>query len=246
MKKINICIPMAGLGSRFAKAGYEKPKPLINVLGKPMIEWVITNMTIPDREVNFIFICQEEHVLKYNLQQEFELILPNKNFTIISINKLTEGSLCTVLKARNIINTENELIIVNSDQFMEWSASHFMETVKKDCDGAIITFYSTNPKWSYVSLDSEGWITQVKEKEVISSFATVGFYYFKKGNIFVIAADEIIHKNLRVLNEFYVAPTFNVLINQLGHKIINYPIPNQCFHPVGTPEDLLVFINKVY
>jgi NDP-sugar pyrophosphorylase family protein len=245
MNKMNIVIPVAGEGKRFQLAGYKDPKPFIDVLGRPMIEFVIENLQIIERELNFIIIIRKEFE-KYNLEKILKKLLVHYNFTynIITIDLLTAGSLCTILKARNYINNEDELLVANCDQWLNWSSFNFINLVEESkCDGAIITSFSDNPKWSYCSLDfSTGWIKEVKEKEVISNIANTGIFYFKKGSDFVEAADDSINRDLRINGEFYTAPVFNYLINTKDQKILNYPLSNHAFWGIGTPSDLERFI----
>jgi len=142
-EKLNVVIPMAGAGSRFEKAGYTFPKPLIDVNGKPMIQVVVESMNI---EATFIYIVQKSHREKYNLDTLLNLITPNCK--IVEVDSLTEGAACTVLLAKEHINNENQLILTNSDQFIEWDSTEFMYQMnEKDFDGAIMCFESTHPKW---------------------------------------------------------------------------------------------------
>jgi len=245
MKKINIVIPMAGAGKRFKDAGYKDPKPFISVFDKPMIQWVIENLNSINKQINFIFICNKDHLEEYNFDNLLFKLSEEYLFTykILPIDYLTEGALCSVLQSRNLIDNEDELLIANSDQYLDTTFYDFMSVVDNyKNDGAIISFISDNPKWSFVKVNDEGYVTQVKEKEVISNIATIGIYFYKKGSDFIKAADEIIHKNLRVNNEFYVAPTYNELIHGMGKKIINYMVPVQVMHGLGTPSDLDKFI----
>jgi dTDP-glucose pyrophosphorylase len=244
MDRINICIPMAGEGSRFKNAGYIDPKPFIPIFDKPMIQWVIKNLSVTNRESNFIFICRNQHELEYDFSKKIKNIFKNieATYDIITIDKLTEGAACTVLKARNLIDNNEELLIANSDQYMDWNSNDFIKIITNtESDGAILTFHCSNPKWSYAKVDENGWIIQVKEKEVISNYATVGIYYFKHGKDFVCGADEMIQKDIRFNNEFYVCPVYNELIYPMGYKVLNYPIPTQCMNGLGTPEDLEKF-----
>jgi NDP-sugar pyrophosphorylase family protein len=243
MKELIVLIPMAGAGKRFANAGYTDPKPMIPVCGTPMIQWVISNFeNIPDRIVKFIFVCQEEHLKKYDLMQKFSDIVKNE-FIVVSISELTAGSLCTCLKVRQYINNDENLIIANSDQILNWSSDNFIKLVDETrCDGAIITSYSDSPKWSYCRIDyNTGWIKEVKEKEIISNIANTGIFFFSKGSDFVESADDCIHREMKVNGEYYTSIVFNYLINSKGQKILNYPISNNAFHPTGTPEDLEKF-----
>lgn len=251
MKKLNICIPCAGEGSRFRKEGYTDPKPFINVIDKWMILWVLNNFSIRNRVCHFIFICRDEHLQSYDfdskLKQYFEGTL--NTWEIVTVKTLTDGALCSVLKSRKSINNEDGLLITNSDQFLLWDPNNFIELIDKtDCDASTVTSFSNHPKWSYVSLDQDGYVIQSKEKEVISNICNVGVFYFKHGKDFVEAADDLIHRNERVGGEFYVAPSMNFIV-KMGGKILNYPISNQAFLPMGIPEDLnrfVTFMSKFY
>ena len=209
--KMNILIPMAGLGSRFSIAGYSFPKPLIpvkNFNDKPMIQVVIENLNI---DANHIFIVRKEHYEKYNLKQLLTAIVPKSK--IIVIDNVTEGAACTTLLAKELINNNDPLLIANSDQFLEWNSSEFMYSMMSDkIDGGIVTFNNSHPKWSYVKQDENGFVTEVKEKEVISNEATVGIYYWKTGVDYVKYAEQMISKNLRVNGEFYTCPVYNEAI----------------------------------
>ena len=242
MKPINIVIPMAGLGSRFAKEGYEKPKPFIDVNGKPMIVRVLENLFYPN--ANYILIARKEHleqekVLVKQIEQDYNVIF-------IGIDKLTEGTACTVLYARKFINTEAPLLIANSDQIVDGSIEDYInDCFDRNLDGSILTFEDKelNPKWSFAKIDTNNLVTQVKEKEAISEFATVGIYLFSKGNEFVNAAIDMIIENDRVNNEFYTCPVYNYLISNRA-KIGIYNIEQDAMHGIGTPEDLEIYLRK--
>jgi HAD superfamily hydrolase (TIGR01509 family) len=234
-KNLNVVIPMAGAGSRFANAGFTFPKPLIEVKGKPMIQVVLENLNLV---ANLIFIVQKTHREKYNLDTMLKLIAPGCK--IIEVSELTEGAACTALLAKKFINNDNPLFFANSDQFVEWNSNEFFYKMNETgCDGGIPTFKSTHPKWSFAKVDENGFVTEVKEKDPISDNATVGFYYFKKGSDFVNNAEEMISKNDRVNNEFYLCPVYNYLIKN-GGKVKLFEIKKMW--GLGTPEDLDTFI----
>src|SRR5574343_45717 len=199
--EMNILIPMAGAGSRFATAGYTFPKPLIEVNHKPMIQVVVDNLNI---NANFIYIVQKSHYEQYNLKYLLNLITPNCK--IVQVDGVTEGAACTTLLAKEYINCDKPLIIANSDQFLEWDSNKFYYSIASDKpDGCIITFKATHPKWSFVKLDESGNVTEVDEKKPISDIATVGVYHWNSGADYVKYAEQMISKNIRVNNEFYVA-----------------------------------------
>lgn len=234
---LHIVIPMAGWGSRFTKVGYEDPKPLIKIFDKPMIELVVKSLHI---QANIIFIVRKEHRNQYNLDYFLKYITHN-NCHIIETEKVTEGAACTVLLAENLINNDKQLLIVNSDQYIKWDSINFMyKNISNPLlDGSILTFEDNSNKWSYVRLNDQNLVEEVREKEVISNKATVGIYYWKKGKDFVKYAKQMIEKNIRVNNEFYVAPVYNEAI-QDGKHIFTYDVEEMW--GLGTPEDLEYFL----
>jgi NDP-sugar pyrophosphorylase family protein len=235
---MKVLIPMAGRGKRFNDAGYSFPKPIIDVNGKPMIQIIVENLNFSDKH---IFISQKEHLEKYAIKEMLELVKTDSD--IITVNEVTEGAACTVLLAKDLINNDEELIIANSDQWVNWNSQHFLSYLRgKNADGGIVTFIATHPKWSFVKIDEEGRVTEVAEKRPISNIATVGIYYFKKGSDFIKAAEQMIGKNIRTNNEFYVAPVFNEMIGD-KKKILTYPIAEM--RGLGTPEDLKRFIEII-
>ena len=234
---MKILIPMAGRGKRFEDAGYSFPKPLIDVNGKPMIQIIVENLNF---SAEHVFLCQKEHSEKYSLKELLELVSPNCK--IIKVNGITEGAACTALLAKEFINNEEELIIANSDQWVDWNNQHFLSYLRKnEAIGGIVTFIATHPKWSFVKINEKNEVLEVAEKRPISNIATVGIYYFKKGKYFVESAEKMIEKNIRTNNEFYIAPVYNEMI-QKGEKVLHYPIAEM--RGMGTPEDLTEFLKK--
>lgn len=232
---------MAGAGSRFSNAGYVDPKPLIRIHGVPMIRWVIDNLK-PSIKHKFIFICQQAHIVQYELTAKLKAWSPGCE--IIGLDGLTDGAARTVLASRLLIDNDDQLMIANSDQFIDFSIDEYLEKIYADnLDGLIMTMTASDPKWSFVGLDSQSLVDRVVEKEVISNLATVGIYNFLKGKDFVRAADLMIASNLKVNGEYYVAPTYNQLI-QRGARIGTYNIGEEAsgMYGLGTPTDLEMFL----
>jgi HAD superfamily hydrolase (TIGR01509 family) len=236
--KMNVLIPMAGAGSRFEQMGYTFPKPLIDVTGKPMIQMVTENLNI---EAKYIYIVQKEHYEKYNLKYLLNLIT-NNNCEIVQIDSLTEGAACTTLLAKEFIDNDEPLLIANSDQFVEWDSNEFMYSMVADnVDGGILTFEATHPKWSFAKLGNDGFVSEVAEKKPISNIATAGIYYWAHGSNYVKYAEQMIEKDIRTNNEFYVCPVYNEAI-QDGKKVKVFQIEKMW--GLGTPEDLEVFLKR--
>ena len=236
-KTMNVLIPMAGRGSRFATQGYTFPKPLIDVKGKPMIQVVTENLNI---KANYTFIVQKEHYEKYSLQHLLNLIAPNCN--IVQVDGITEGAACTTLLAKEYIDNDEPLLMANSDQFVEWDSNETLYAFSNgNCDGGIITFPATHPKWSYAKLGEDGYVSEVAEKKPISEHATVGIYWWAKGSEYVKYAEQMIEKDIRVNNEYYVCPVFNEAIGD-GKKVRIKEIEKEGMWGIGTPEDLNYFL----
>ncbi len=241
---MNIIIPMAGEGSRFKEAGYKKPKPFIDVLGKPMIGRVVENLMI--KEARYIFIARKEDL--DNEKETVDQLRSQYNCCFVEIDFKTEGTVCSVLSARKYILNDQPLMIANSDQIVDITMAEFVkDAVSRQLDGSILTFKDPtgNPKWSYVKSDDEGFVSEVKEKKAISDEATVGIYYYSKGIDFVNAAIDMIVRNDRTNNEFYTCPTYNYAIaNNL--KIGTYCIESSKMHGLGIPKDLNNYINLLH
>jgi HAD superfamily hydrolase (TIGR01509 family) len=234
-EKMNVLIPMAGAGSRFSSAGYTFPKPLIEVNGKPMIQVVIENLNI---DANYTFVVRKEHYEKYSLQYLLTLIAPGCN--IVQVDGLTEGSACTTLLAKEYIDNEHPLLLANSDQFMEWNSNECLYAFNADgIDAGILTFKATHPKWSYAKVGEDGFVSEVAEKKPISNDATVGVYFWKKGSDYVKYAEQMIEKDIRTNNEFYICPAFNEAI--LDNKKVRVKEIERMWG-IGTPEDLNYFL----
>ena len=230
---------MAGEGSRFAKEGYTFPKPLIDVNGKPMIQKVVENLNF---DAEYIFLVRKEHIKKYDgLVDTLERITDGRS-KIVEVGELTEGAACTALLARKYINNEEDLLIANSDQFIEFSSENFkIFKEMTDVDGIVFTFNAVHPKWSFVKINFEGFVSEVVEKKPISNIATCGIYWYRRGSDFVKYADSMIQKNIRVNNEFYIAPVYNELIGE-GKKLIPFFVHSMW--GIGTPEDLKYFLEN--
>lgn len=227
---MQIVVPAAGRGQRFLEAGYLDPKPLIKVLGKPVIKWStdgLKGMVNP----KFIFLILKEHIENNKLDERLREMY--EKCEVIAVDKLTEGAACTVLLAKEKLDPEEELIIVNCDNLFYIDLAMAKKKLDQEDKGIIFYFASNSSALSYVEADGNGYAKRIAEKEVISDKATVGCYYFSKAKYFIESAEYMIRNNLRVKGEFYVAPTFNILIEQ-GAKIRVFPVE---FHfNLGTPE----------
>lgn len=238
---LKIVVPMAGRGSRFANKGYTIPKPLITIHSQPMIRLVIENIR-PRRPHQFIFLALDEHIAQFDLRTKLRE-WGGENSVVVPVAEVTQGAACTVLLAREFINSQDPIMIANSDQWVDLDLDAYLKSMDdRNLDGLIMTMKANDPKWSFVRIN-ENLVTEVVEKVVVSDEATVGIYNFKSGTEFVSAADKMISENKRVNNEFYVAPVYNELIST-GKRIGFFNIGSEGLgmYGLGIPEDLTKFV----
>ena len=237
---LNIVVPMAGRGSRFQQAGFTVPKPLIPIFGRPMTQVVIDNLR-PYRRHRFIFIVQREIVLQHGINRLLRQWAPGCE--IILLDGITEGAACTVLTAKSLIDDDNPMMIANCDQYVDIDINDYLAHMDRSrADGQIMTMWADHPKWSYVRFGRDGAACEVVEKQVVSNEATVGIYNYRRGRDFVVAAEAMMSKNLRVNDEFYVAPVYNEML-AAGSRVCLYNVGREYdgMYGLGTPEDLAKF-----
>ena len=233
---MHILIPMSGRGSRFAQQGYAKPKPLIEFLGKPMVQHVLENLGLHN---TFTLCVLREH---YDADPQLFNRLRDMaaDLNLVFVDQVTQGAAETCLLAKQHIKPKETLFIANCDQMMVWDQDHFEEWLAAErLDGAMLTFFKDTTAYSYVEVDSDGLAVRTAEKQVISPHATTGIYVWTRGEDFVWAAEQMIADDVRVNNEFYVCPVYNWNIAR-GDRIGIYP-PQEHW-PIGTPEDLDIYI----
>jgi dTDP-glucose pyrophosphorylase len=244
---LTIVIPMAGAGARFTQAGYAEPKPLIPVHGVPMIRLVIANLR-PHRPHRFVFIVQRGLLAaRPDLAPALATwagLGQGREAAIAEVDGLTAGAACTVLTARRLMPEDAPLLIANCDQWVEQPVDPLLDdATAPGRDGTIQTMRATDPKWSFVRRNAQGWVEEVREKVPISDEATVGLYHFARAGDFVRAAEAMIAADERVNGEFYVAPVYNRLI-AAGARIatVNVGEEGRGMHGLGTPADLEAFL----
>jgi NDP-sugar pyrophosphorylase family protein len=236
---LNIVVPMAGRGQRFADAGHALPKPLIPVMGVPMIALVIANLA-PRRPHRFHFLAQRAHAAAHGLAEKLAAWAPGSTLTLV--DGVTEGAACTVLLARDRIDSDEPLMIANCDQYVDADVDAYLDAMGA-ADGLIMTMRADDPKWSFVRRDAAGRVVEVVEKVVVSDEATVGVYNFRRGADFVRAAEAMVARGARVNGEFYVAPVYGEMI-RAGAEIRCHGVGRvgAGMHGIGTPADLEAFL----
>ena len=226
---------MAGLGSRFPRSQYPT-KPLIDVAGKPMIIKAVESL---DLDGKYYFVIRKDK----SVDEIKDRVNGMVDSTFIEIDHITEGPAVTALMCEKYLDKDDELVIANCDQIMEWNSKLFLHNARL-YDGCVVTYHSHTPKNSYARLDKKGNVVEIKEKEVISNVSLNGIHYWNKAQYFIDSATKMIEANDRAPNnEFYVAPTYNYMIRQ-GLTVGIFHIPNEQHNAVGTPEDLITYLKN--
>lgn len=227
---LKVVIPAAGLGTRFRAVGYTVPKPFIRINGVRMIDYVMHSLPGNLHWDDITVVTLEEN-------QEYVVNVP---YNVCFLPKLSEGALETVSYGALGLDPEDELLVVNSDNYVDPKlVAAFVNTARNsELDGSLLVFDSSDNKWSYAAVDPQGLVTQVAEKTVISNHATAGYYYFRWVSDFRHYAALSMDLNIRTNGEFYLAPIYNIFVEH-QKRIGIYQIKPWEFVGLGTPAELL-------
>lgn len=234
---------MAGEGSRFANAGWTTPKPLILLNGQPLFKHAISSVSADGIPMKYSFIVRQEHIEQYHIDEGIRSFLPEAN--IFSVLKTTRGAVETCLMAETAIQDDDAVIVMDCD--LEFRSVKFMEIIKvilsKSMDeadgGALVSFESDNPKYSYAEVGEDGYVKRTAEKEVISNHALCGAYFFSTGRRFKQIAHQLLNEPEFKKPEYYVSLLYNYML-QTGEKVQLAPMEE--YYSYGTPEELKQYL----
>jgi dTDP-glucose pyrophosphorylase len=237
---MKVLVLAAGGSEAFAKAGYPYPKNLVEIKGKPLLQVVLENCTIPSAK--FIVVLPKEETEKFHTEQVVKLLYPQARVLLAPVPN--SGAACTALLAIEEINSSEPLLIVNGDQVLHVDhAIMVQDFLQRDLDGGIPVFEDVHPRYSFVKVDASGLLVEASEKRPISKLATAGRYFFRDGSAFVRYAQEMILKDAHVDGLFYVCPSYNEGILE-GAKFGVFHIDRRNYHNLGTPQGVSDFTEK--
>lgn len=239
MRHLHIIMPMAGEGSRFANAGWTTPKPLIELHGEPLFKHAISSVTADGIQMKYSFIVRQEHIDKYGIDKGIKAFLPEAN--IFSVMKTTRGAVETCLMAESTIADDDAVIVMDCD--LEFRSARFIEIIKEILSlpleeangGALVSFESDQPKYSYAEVGKNGLVIRTAEKEVISSHALCGAYFFSTGKRFKEIAHQLLNEPEFKKPEYYVSLLYNYML-AAGEKVQLAQMEE--YYSYGTPEEL--------
>ena len=222
---MTIIFPVAGKGTRFFPKTLEKPKCILPIRNKLMIQWALSSIYSENAQIIIISHEQQGNIIQDTLSP----IISNACF--IKQQSPLEGAAHTVNQAKKMIKDKNDIVIVDCDIHAK---SHYSnkDWQSFDEDGSVLTFYSQKPTKSYVKLE-DSIITEAIEKKVISNQAIGGIFHFRNGNVLLEAIDQVINNKAKTKGEYYVSTVLNAYIN-LGQKLISFPAEK--FYDLGMPE----------
>lgn len=232
---MKVIIPMAGLGSRFSIAGFENPKPFIDIDGKPMIRHVVDSLG--QHAYEHIFLVREEHLAQFNMAE----IFPDIEYTVIPVKETTGGAAMTVALCEYLFEEDDDILVVNSDQLFVYDTNTVEQVRQLNVQGCLWCFEGYGDAWSYVTID-DGYVTEVAEKRQISNIATGGMYYWKSFKHFMVGLKRMMALGDKVNNEYYVAPVYNYMDPE--DEIIICMLED--IVQLGTPEELKVYADKIH
>lgn len=242
MRSLHIIMPMAGEGSRFAKAGWTTPKPLIELRGVPLFLRAIGSVAFEDVPMKYSFIVRQEHIDKQHIDKLIQDVLPEAR--IFSVLKTTRGAVETCLVAESAIDDEDAVVVMDCD--LEFRSKRYNELVARalsvpadEADGgALVSFESENPRYSYAEIDDERRVLRTAEKDPISNHALCGSYFFGSGKDFKRIAHQLLDDGTHGKAEFYVSLLYNYLLAE--GKVVRLA-PMEEYYSYGTPEELLTY-----
>ena len=245
MEQLKIVMPMAGRGQRFKSKGIVTPKPIIDVLGAPMIKWATRSLSFFDKipNDNIIAVVRKEDIKFHQIDEKLHEIFPNIK---ILIDENPQGAVNTTLVARDYIETDDPLLIMDCDLYFRSKQYERIIIEHQDIDGAIPVFIANGDKWSFSTFGNDHIIREVTEKKRVvrknlNTYANIGFYFFSKGKEFVYYSDTIIAKKRTQRGEYYISLVIDEMV-KAGRKILAVACDE--VSNFGTPEDLQDFISS--
>lgn len=234
-----VVLPMAGRGSRFEGAGYQRPKPLIEVDGVPMFILSLRSLEGVHYD-KLVIVALEEHEQQYGISQYIaQYQLPHTS--LVLLKDVTKGQLCTVLAAKDYIDKEEDVLIISSDTIVGSEIGKDIAQKNPTCQGLISVADMQGDRWSFAAVDESGKVIQVAEKQRISSHASTGLYYFSNGHDLVRYAEAMVQNNETTKGEFYVIPVYQKMIDQGKHVGISIATT---MWDLGTPQSLTEYLAR--
>lgn len=239
MRYLHVVMPMAGEGSRFLKEGWTTPKPLIELHGLPLFKRAIGSVTVEGVPMKYSFIVRKEHLDKYHIDEQIKAILPEAN--VFFVEKTTRGAVETCLIAESVIDDADGIVVMDCD--LEFRSKGYTEGIKTILQqpveqangGMLVSFESSEPRYSYAEVDENMIVKRTAEKEVISNHALCGAYFFSTGKGFLSAAHRLLNEPVFTKPEFYVSLLYNYLLAN-GETVRLATMED--YRSYGTPEEL--------
>lgn len=232
MKGIHLIMPMAGGGSRFLKKGFDVPKPLIELKGKPFFYWAAQSIIRDIHCVDVTFVVLEQHIKEHAIDTAINKFFPDAK--IVAVSEVLPGAVCTCLKGIENISDTLPVIFNDCDHMFSCNAlaKRLSENHPIDFEGALITFESSAAQFSYVKYDESGNIIGTVEKKVVSNRAICGAYFFANAELFRAMSEK--YFAACQYKEYFVSGLYNELC-KTGKTVLAFKA--DFYLPFGTPAE---------
>lgn len=237
---MKILVPMAGPSALFDEAGFEYPKNLVEIDGRPLVEQVLECLRpLVDDGADLICIVREDESRRFHTGDAIRLLYPAA--TVLDIPALESGAACSALLAIDCIARDEPLLVYNGDQVVEEDLLAVCEQFRAgDLDGGVVVFDAVHPRWSYVKTDSAGLVIEAAEKRPISRLATAGTYWYRRGGDFLDAVMSMILKDASVEGRFFICPAFNEMILRQA-RIGTHTMAREHYFSLATPHGVAAY-----
>ncbi len=234
---------MAGEGSRFLKEGWTTPKPLIELKGVPLFKRAIGSVAVDGAPMKYSFIVRKEHIDRYHIDEQIKALLPDAN--VFFVEKTTRGAVETSLIAELAIAVDDSIVVMDCD--LEFRSKGYTQGIKAILEqpvgevngGLLVSFESTEPRYSYAEVDEDMIVRRTAEKEVISHHALCGAYFFSSAKGFLNAAHRLLNEPVFTKPEYYVSLLYNYLL--ANGETVRLATMEE-YYSYGTPEELKRFL----
>jgi CTP:molybdopterin cytidylyltransferase MocA len=237
---MDVLVLMAGDSQRFEEAGYGYPKNLVEIDGLALVERVVACLApLTEAGARLVFVVRRSEADAFHTDEVLRLLVPEA--MVVTVPNLESGAACAALLAIEQVDPEQPLLVFNGDQIVAADLNAVVADFgARDLDGGVVVFRAVHPRWSYVRTGPDGLVVEAAEKRPISTLATAGTYYFRRGADFFEAAMAMVRKDAHVQGRFFVCPAFNELVLR-QRRVGVHEIDRADYFSLATPQGVSAY-----
>lgn len=237
---LQVLVPMGGLGTRFRTVGITTPKPLIDVDGVPMFQRALASLAPWAGKRTVTVVVRADDDAEHGLADR--VLEAEPSASIVLLDHDTRGAVETCLEAREQLDPDQPLVIMDCD--IAFESDEYFRVLRAAVeagshDALLLSFSSTEPRYSFAEVGPDGLVVRTAEKQPISSDALMGVYSFARASVFLDAADRLMERQIgEAMPEYYVSLVFNLLVE----SGLTVGLVRGRFYCFGTPEELAAYL----